>query len=332
MTPTLACRRGLFSAAAALAACLFNACSINPPLDLSDMYAGQAPVRLTSVPFYPQQAYQCGPAALAGVLGASGVDTAPARLAPQVFLPGRQGSLQLELLGASRRAGRIPYVIEGEPRALFAQLLAGRPVLVLQNLQTRDFPVWHFAVLVGFDAAANRVMLNSGTERGLEMSAPAFLRTWDWAGRWAMVVLRPGELPADPALAPYLEAVASFEEVSGGTLSAPAWRAALQHWPQDATAYLALGNLAYASGDLPLAIDYYQRGLALSPADPALGNNLASVLGEAGCADGGVALLAPIQESLPADSNWHPVIADTLAELETTGKAEAAACPALIPQ
>ena len=43
---------------------------------------------------------------MAGVLGASGVDIDPVTLTPQVFLPGRQGSLQIELLAATRRAGR----------------------------------------------------------------------------------------------------------------------------------------------------------------------------------------------------------------------------------
>ena len=153
-------------------------------------------IRLQGVPFYPQLEYECGPAALAGVLGASGVSATPATLSPQVYLPGRQGSLQVELMAATRRAGRIPYIVDGTPQALVAELAAGRPVLVLQNLQTRDFPVWHYAVLVGLDAAANRVYLNSGAEQSLPVAAPEFLRTWDWAGRWALVVLRPGELPA----------------------------------------------------------------------------------------------------------------------------------------
>jgi len=204
-------------------------------------------------------------------------------------------------------------------------------VLVLQNLQTRDFPVWHFAVLVGFDPKSNRVYLNSGTQQGLQMSAPSFLRTWDWAGRWAMVALRPGEMPEGVAPGPYLDAVATFEQVAGGTAAAPAWQAALRRWPLDGRPYLALGNLAYTRGSLAVAIDYYRRGLALDPGDPALGNNLASVLGEAGCREQGRALLQPIWAALPADSRWRPVLAGTLAELaahpQLSGTAGTALCP-----
>ncbi len=315
----------------ALAACLLSACSFNPPLDLAAIFPGYPPVLLASVPFYPQREYQCGPAALAGVLGAAGVATSPAALAPQVYLPGRQGSLQQELLAATRRAGRVPYLIPADPAVLFAQLHSGRPVLVLQNLRTRHFPVWHYAVLVGFDPAANEVHLNSGTEQGLVMAAPAFLRTWDWAGRWALVALRPGELPAQAQPLAFIEAVAAFEQVAGGTAAAPAWRSALRRWPAEPAPYLALGNLAYASGKLPVAVDYYRRGLQASPGYPALGNNLAAVLGELGCPRTAAALLKPIQAWLAAGSNWHPVIAATLAELAPQAQDGDAWCAALYP-
>jgi len=295
------------------------------------MFPGHPPVQLRAVPFYPQLEYQCGPAALAGVLGAAGVSTSPATLAPQVYLPGRQGSLQQELLVATRRAGRVPYLVPADPAALFAQLQTGRPVLVLQNLRTRSFPVWHYAVLVGFDPVANEVQLNSGAEQGLAMAAPAFLRTWNWAGRWALVALRPGELPAQAQPSPFIEAVAAFEQVAGSNAAAPAWRAALRRWPGEPAPYLALGNLAYAGGDLPLALDYYRRGLGVSPGDPALGNNLASVLGELGCARTAAALLEPIQAGLAAGSNWHPVIAATLAELALQTQGGSAWCAALYP-
>jgi hypothetical protein len=64
---------------------------------------------LKDVPFFPQEEYQCGPAALATVLKAGGVDITPEALAEQVYLPTRQGSLQIELLAAARRQERIAY-------------------------------------------------------------------------------------------------------------------------------------------------------------------------------------------------------------------------------
>jgi hypothetical protein len=67
--------------------------------------AGKA--ELTEVPFFPQQQYQCGPAALATVMSASGIDITPEQLSRQVYLPQRQGSLQIEMMSAPRRHGML---------------------------------------------------------------------------------------------------------------------------------------------------------------------------------------------------------------------------------
>ncbi|MBM4196338.1 MAG: hypothetical protein FJ197_04455 [Gammaproteobacteria bacterium] len=88
---------------------------------------------LTSVPFFPQTVHQCGPAALATVLVASGLDTTPEALVPQVYVPGRKGSFAVELAAATRRAGRIAYTVES-PQAMLQEIAAGNPVLVLQDL------------------------------------------------------------------------------------------------------------------------------------------------------------------------------------------------------
>ncbi|MGD8236773.1 MAG: hypothetical protein PVJ65_11540, partial [Chromatiales bacterium] len=74
--------------------------------------AGEPLVQLADTPFFPQQAYQCGPAALATVLNANGVSISPEQLVPQVYLPERRGSLQVEMIAAARRYDQVPVVIE----------------------------------------------------------------------------------------------------------------------------------------------------------------------------------------------------------------------------
>ena len=64
---------------------------------------------LTEVPFFPQDDYQCGPAALATVMSAAGVKVTPEELVPEVYLPERKGSLQVEMLAAPRRHGLVSY-------------------------------------------------------------------------------------------------------------------------------------------------------------------------------------------------------------------------------
>jgi hypothetical protein len=318
VTPGGVCRRLLLSARAAClaAGCAFalGACAVNPALDLAEVSGAAEPI-LLDVPFHPQEENQCGPAALATVLAAAGVDTSPERLSPGLYLPARAGSLQVEILGSTRRAGRIPYLLDASPQALVGEIESGRPVLVLQNLRTPGFPAWHYAVLVGLDVARNELRLNSGANAGLAMAAPRFLRTWDWADRWAMVALRPGEMPVAPEPARYLAAVADFESVAGTGAALPSWQAAAQHWPDHPGPFLAMGNAAHARGDTAAAAGFYRIGLARQPGDPVLANNLASVLGEAGCPRAGEAVLRPVAAALGDGSEWREAVQQTLAEL-----------------
>ena len=153
-------------------------------------------VELVDTPFYPQEKYQCGPAALATVLGSAGVTLLPQQLEAEVYLPTRQGSLQLEMLGASRRAGVVPYVLEAQPNALLQEVAAGHPVVVLQNLRFDSLPQWHYSVVVGYDLAEGTIFLRSGSEKRQVMRIKDFERSWVKSQRWAFVALPPDRLPA----------------------------------------------------------------------------------------------------------------------------------------
>ena len=63
---------------------------------------------LDGVPFFPQKAYQCGPAALAEALRWSGLSITPEQLTDEVFSPEKKGSLQAALETGGRTAARIP--------------------------------------------------------------------------------------------------------------------------------------------------------------------------------------------------------------------------------
>jgi hypothetical protein len=245
--------------------------------------AAGSPLELTAVPFFPQTEYQCGPAALATVLGASGVDITPAVLVPEVYLPGRHGSLQAELIASVRRHERIPYVIAPMPNALVRELTAGRPVLVLQNFGSRRASIWHFAVVVGYDPGRNEFVLRSGTTARSVVTAKRFAATWRRAGSWAVAVLRATELPADADSQRYLTAVSGVEAAGQRQVAEPAYRAALARWPDDPRAWLGLGNIAWADGRWSDAEKAYRELLVQQPDNVAARNNLALALYRQGC-------------------------------------------------
>ncbi len=247
---------------------------------------------LTSVPFFPQTELQCGPAALATVLAHGGMAVTPEQLAPTVFLPGRGGSLQLELLGAVRRAGRLPYLLTGGLDELVAEIDAGRPVLVLQNLGVSWYPRWHYAVVVGYDAPHDVLVLRSGSQKREVTARKVFLRTWARSERWAFVALAPAELPAQPNAHRYFEANAAAESVGQVAVADAGYRAMLERWPQNADAQFGLGNIRLREGRLPAARDLYRSAIAASGGTHlGAANNLAMAWLQSGCPQRAVAVI-----------------------------------------
>lgn len=261
-----------------LLALTLGACA--PPPSRVDV--DRPPVELAEVPFFPQEDYQCGPAALATLLQWSAVPATPETLAPALMIPARQGSLQIELLALARAQGRVPFLVPGELRAVQVELAAGHPVLVLQNLAFDWRPVWHYAVVVGIDPAARTVVLRSGRERRHVVGWGVFERTWARAGRWAMVVLEPGALPASARPDQVLAAAAPFEQKQDWTVAGAVYRSAAARWPDQSVFRLGHANSLYAQGRLGEAEDVYRALIADFPADPVAYNNLALLLADRG--------------------------------------------------
>jgi ABC-type bacteriocin/lantibiotic exporter with double-glycine peptidase domain len=155
-------------------------------------------VELKSVPFFPQEDYQCGPAALATVLAYTGVPITPDPLVKQVFVPARKGSLQTEMLAAARTYGRVAYQLAPKYTDVLREVSAGNPVVVLQDvgLMSPMFPEWHYAVVNGFDYPSGTIYLRSGRNPRQEMPFTYFEREWIPGKYWAMVVTPPDRIPA----------------------------------------------------------------------------------------------------------------------------------------
>lgn len=269
---------------AALACALLAGCAAIPsPPEYGRGLPTSEPrqVELSRVPFYPDDEDQCGPAALATVLQSAGIDRDPAQLKSQVYLPQRRGSLQFELLGAARRAGAIPYVLRPLPDDLLREVAAGNPVVVLQDVGGLLRTQWHYAVVVGYDMAQRLVTLRSGTLHRLEMPMDEFDRTWAKSGRWSFVALPPGRRPASANEADYVAAAADFARVTPA-LAVQAYQSALDAWPANLFARLALGNTAYRARQLDEAHDHYRRATTTHPDSADAWNNLAQVLLEQG--------------------------------------------------
>jgi len=238
-------------------------------------------MEILSVPFYSQEAYQCGPAAMAMVLQWAKANVSPQDLIPKVFVPKRKGSLQPALISAARRYNRLAYPIKGF-KALFKELAAGHPVLVLQNLGLQWFPKWHYSVIIGYNLMKGSVIMHSGKEARRRISMTLFMRTWKRADYWGLVVLASGQLPASADEQSYLHAVLGLEQASQFKGAAAAYFAALKRWHSSLGALMGLGNSRYALGDLIGAEQAFRHAVEAHPQSGASFNNLAAVLAEQG--------------------------------------------------
>jgi len=242
----------------------------------------RAPIELSAVPFFPQEQYQCGPAALAEVLQWTGIDVTPELLAPKMVIPAREGSLQIELLAQARAQGRVPFEVAGDLRTLQAELASGNPIIVLQNLAFAWRPFWHYAVVIGIDPGGRTVTLRSGRTYRHQVDWSVFQRTWTRAEHWAVVVLKPGELPATATAVSVAAAAAPFEQRGEADVTEALYRAAVARWPDEALFQLGVANSLYTLGRTDEAERTYRELIDAFPGDPVAYNNLAVLMAEAG--------------------------------------------------
>ncbi|MGI9508817.1 MAG: PA2778 family cysteine peptidase, partial [Geminicoccaceae bacterium] len=239
-------------------------------------------VSLASVPFHPQaERSDCGPAALAMMFGSTGLDTTPGALAPAVFTPGRDGTLQSDIVQTSRRAGRLTVPVHGF-RNVLAELDAGNPVLVLQNLGLERWPLWHYAVAVGYDLESATLFLHSGKTARLATSFSDFEKSWQSSERWALTITRPNQLSATLDQGEGLEAANGLEQAGQADAATAAYGALLERWPDSLAALMGFGNARYAAGDVETAGKTFRHAVALHPKAAEAWNNLAVSLAEMG--------------------------------------------------
>jgi tetratricopeptide (TPR) repeat protein len=218
------------------------------------------------------------------MLAWTGLPVTQEDLVSQVYTPGREGTLRTDVLAAARRNGRLAISVTNLSDML-SEIAAGHPVLVFQNLGLSWYSQWHFAVAIAYDLDAGKIVLHSGVEERRITPLKTFERTWARGDYWALVILPPGVLPANPDVQAVLKAAASLERVRRYSEAASIYQTAAERWPENFGALMGLGNARYALGDLAESQKAFQRAVQSHPEEPGGWNNLAHVLGRMGRKD-----------------------------------------------
>ena len=206
------------------------------PFDLAEKFLIEA------VPFYPQEDFHCGPATLAMAISFYGNKVSPKDIAKDVFTPELKGSLQIEMQAAIRKQGMLAHVLTPELVYLLAEVSVGHPVIVLQNLSIKLYPIWHYALVIGYDLKNNTIILNTGKDAQYEMALSTFERTWKRSENWALVVLPTDTLPNDRNLENILQAAVDLEKVGQIKHANQAYQTITNRWPENIVAIMGAGN------------------------------------------------------------------------------------------
>lgn len=237
---------------------------IKPTETLSDLPPQQ---EIVGLPFFPNDDLFCGPAAVSMVLTHLDQQVTLEEVAETLFIPGRKGTIQLDMLAVSRARGFTTYVIEPNVEALLREVAAGRPVIVLENYGFSWMPIWHYATVTGFDLDKNAVIRKSGIRERAVTPMWAFENLWKKEGYWGFIMLRPGEAPVNPHPERWFSELAESERYWTNEQQEKAWTTYIAVFPKSALGHAALGNVAFNSGDLERAVTYYNKALELDPAN-----------------------------------------------------------------
>lgn len=233
----------------------------------------------------------------------------------RTLIPVKGGTLQIELVTAARANGLIVYPLEPTFEALFSELSAHHPVIVLVNRSFSWHPLWHYTTVTGYDEKQRSIILHFSDQPNETVSIGTFAALWKRSGNWGVVPLPPEELPVSVSSKIFLHTAYEFEKIGKGEEAIRAYQSALTRWPEDVDILFALANADYHVFNLSAAEENYRKILALKPSYPLALNNLAMLLCHTGRSDEGLKLL----DKVVSDDTKIQSIVKTTREEITTG-------------
>ncbi|HXY55387.1 MAG TPA: C39 family peptidase [Nitrospirota bacterium] len=145
---------------------------------------------IEGVPFYRQQEYSCGPAALASVLAFWGRPANLEQITAAVYIPKLRGTLPMDMENFMRDAGFETFSAAGTLEEVKTHIRAERPVICMLDLGFGLYRQPHYVTVLGFDDVNALLIVHDGLQANRVISYDAFKKEWSRAGFW-MLAVRP---------------------------------------------------------------------------------------------------------------------------------------------
>jgi tetratricopeptide (TPR) repeat protein len=231
-----------------------------------------------SVPFIAQKPNYCGPAALAMLANYYGHNVSQDEIANAIYLPEIRGTLTTELADYARRFNLWVHPYRGSPADLRQKLAAGVPLLVLGKLGAQ----YHYFVVLAVNEFRQTVTVHSDTRPFLEMREEDFLRFWDRANRWTLLICPPERVRWKLSAEEHNDLGVYLEGAGQWAAAGEHYRAAVALRPDKSYFHMNLGNVLLKQRRLQEAVDAFARAVVTDPANADALNNLACVYLELG--------------------------------------------------
>lgn len=235
---------------------------------------------IPKVEFIKQTENYCGPATLTMAMRHAGKMVGVEEIASQVFTPGKKGTLQLDLISASRRQGMLAVQINGLVPML-REIEAGHPVIILENLGLSWYPFWHYALAIGYDLNEPEIILHSGPDQEKRFSMRRFERSWMLADYWGLVVLPPDQMAVSGDELGHAAAAAGLEQAGKIMEAEMVYKNILRRWPGSLTGLIGMGNITYARGEFKESVRHLEEATKLHPESAVAWHNRATAEGAA---------------------------------------------------
>lgn len=141
---------------------------------------------ITSVPFFDQEDYQCGPSALASVLNFQGVHVLPEEIAQEIFSTNVRGTFMFDMLIYAQKKGLYAKQYRGNIENLKENIIKNQPPIILVNFGNSLFQENHFMVVTGY--SDNGFIVQSGNKRNEHISLGKFQHIWNNANNWTLLI------------------------------------------------------------------------------------------------------------------------------------------------